>query len=220
MKKNGFATFTSISYGVGASIVLVGAMFKLNNWAGASTMLTTGLGIEAFLFLLSIFEPKAKEYDWSIVYPELNLNLENQEENSLETKNNYSSKKSNEDSLLVEKINDVFEKSNFDVVLIQNLSLGIKNLNDYTNKIANIADISISSKEYVSNLSEANKVLESMVSSQRKISESYGSFIYSLDSMKVIAEDSLLIKKEMVDLKKKIESLNSVYTNMLGSFKI
>ncbi|HEY9117013.1 MAG TPA: gliding motility protein GldL [Roseivirga sp.] len=49
-------------YGLGASVVIVGAMFKLEGWAGATPMLITGLSVEALIFAFSAFEPKATDY--------------------------------------------------------------------------------------------------------------------------------------------------------------
>ena len=49
-------------YGLGASVVIIGAMFKLNGWAGATLMLIIGLGTEALIFAFSAFEPKATDY--------------------------------------------------------------------------------------------------------------------------------------------------------------
>ena len=58
-------------YGWGAAIVILGALFKIENWAGSSIMLIAGLGIEAIIFFFSAFEKQAAEPDWSLVYPEL-----------------------------------------------------------------------------------------------------------------------------------------------------
>ena len=58
-------------YGWGAAIVIVGALFKIEHWEGASEMLIIGLGTEAFIFFMSAFEPPHKEPKWELVYPEL-----------------------------------------------------------------------------------------------------------------------------------------------------
>lgn len=58
-------------YGVGASVVIVGAMFKIMHWPGADLMIVVGMSTEAIIFFFSAFEPLHVEYDWSLVYPEL-----------------------------------------------------------------------------------------------------------------------------------------------------
>ena len=58
-------------YGIGAAIVILGALFKLMNWPGAGSMLTIGLSTEAIIFFFSAFEKPYEEPDWSLVYPQL-----------------------------------------------------------------------------------------------------------------------------------------------------
>ncbi|MDE5610726.1 MAG: gliding motility protein GldL, partial [Odoribacter sp.] len=55
----------------GASVVIVGALFKIMHFPGASIMLIAGMLVEAFIFFLSAFEPPMEHYDWSRVFPEL-----------------------------------------------------------------------------------------------------------------------------------------------------
>lgn len=66
-----YKNFMKYLYGWGASIVLTGALFKLQHWTGAGIMLTVGMLTEAIIFFFSAFEPIVEEVDWSIVYPEL-----------------------------------------------------------------------------------------------------------------------------------------------------
>lgn len=66
-----FKNLMKFIYGWGASVVLIGALFKLQHWPGAGIMLTVGLTTEAVIFFFSAFEPIVEEVDWSIVYPEL-----------------------------------------------------------------------------------------------------------------------------------------------------
>ena len=58
-------------YGWGAAVVILGALFKIENLPGASYMLMAGLGIESIIFFFSAFEKQHVEPDWSLVYPEL-----------------------------------------------------------------------------------------------------------------------------------------------------
>ena len=58
-------------YGWGASVVLLGALFKIQHWPGSGIMLTLGMSTEVLIFFLSAFEPLHEEVDWTLVYPEL-----------------------------------------------------------------------------------------------------------------------------------------------------
>jgi gliding motility-associated protein GldL len=66
-----FKRLMALAYGLGASVVIAGALFKLMHWPGAGTMLIAGMGTEAVIFIISAFEPLPKEYHWDTVFPEL-----------------------------------------------------------------------------------------------------------------------------------------------------
>lgn len=71
VKTKGFKYFKNLLIGVGAAIVLMGALFKLESWPFASEMLILGLSIEAVIFLfLGLIGPEP-DYYWSKLYPGL-----------------------------------------------------------------------------------------------------------------------------------------------------
>ncbi len=61
----------NIIYSVGASVVIIGALFKILHWPGASTVLMIGMFTEAFLFLIGTLEHPHPEYHWDNVFPQL-----------------------------------------------------------------------------------------------------------------------------------------------------
>lgn len=63
--------FMKYLYGWGASIVILGALFKILHLPGAGMMLMFGMGTETVIFFFSAFEPIHEELDWTLVYPEL-----------------------------------------------------------------------------------------------------------------------------------------------------
>src|SRR5512137_815960 len=71
VQSSGWKNFIAKLYGLGASVVIIGALFKIQHWPMAGTMLTIGLLTEAVIFFFSAFEPLHEEVDWSLVYPEL-----------------------------------------------------------------------------------------------------------------------------------------------------
>lgn len=70
-QSRGYKNFMKYVYGWGASVVLVGALFKIQHYPGASIMLVVGLLTEALIFFFSAFEPLAEELDWTLVFPQL-----------------------------------------------------------------------------------------------------------------------------------------------------
>ena len=71
VRSKGYKNFMAKLYGWGAAVVIIGALFKINHWPGGEILLIIGMGTETVIFFLSAFEPPHKEWDWSLVYPEL-----------------------------------------------------------------------------------------------------------------------------------------------------
>lgn len=71
VSSTGWKNFIAKLYGLGASVVIVGALFKIQHWPMAGLMLTVGLLTEAIIFFFSAFEPLREEVDWTLVFPEL-----------------------------------------------------------------------------------------------------------------------------------------------------
>ena len=67
----GYKTLMKYVYGYGASVVIVGALFKIQHWPGADIMLIAGLSTEAIIFGLSAMEPLHSEPNWAVYYPYL-----------------------------------------------------------------------------------------------------------------------------------------------------
>jgi len=132
-------------YGWGASLVLIGALFKLQHWNHSGIMLTIGLLTEAFIFFLSAFEPPLEQPDWAKVYPELQ-----------------------EDYELIEPLEDIQSsiKSSFDSMLSStNITPELlakigKSLVDLSNTASGISDIStatLATDVYIKNLNSASE---------------------------------------------------------------
>ncbi|MGI2298341.1 gliding motility protein GldL [Candidatus Cardinium hertigii] len=71
-----YKTIMLFVYNIGASVVILGAMFKLLNLPGGSLMLGIGLSTEALIFFLSAFEPKEKSISGSESHPNLPTDFE------------------------------------------------------------------------------------------------------------------------------------------------
>ena len=60
-----------VVYSIGASVVIVGALFKIMHWPGASIVLVSGMITEAFLFVIGALDKPHPEFNWSNVFPQL-----------------------------------------------------------------------------------------------------------------------------------------------------
>jgi hypothetical protein len=72
VKTKSFKYLKNLFIGLGAATVLMGALFKLESWEGASEMLIIGLTVEAFIFLLLGLLGPEPDYYWDKLYPGLN----------------------------------------------------------------------------------------------------------------------------------------------------
>ena len=64
-------SIVNIVYSVGASVVIIGALFKILHWPGASQVLMLGMFTEAFLFLIGTLDHPHPEFHWENVFPQL-----------------------------------------------------------------------------------------------------------------------------------------------------
>lgn len=208
-ESKGFKKVMSYIYGWGASIVIIGALFKIMHWPGANAMLIAGLGTEALIFFVSVFEPIHAEYDWSLVYPE----LAGMEPTEKKPKANTGTISQQLDKMLAE--------AKVGPELIGSLGNGLKSLSDNVKEMASIGNATVATNEYTANIGKASKAIESISSSSNEISNSMASFAGGLTNMvnnlSATANDSAEFKDNLGKLNKNLGSLNSVYGNMLSA---
>ncbi len=204
-----FKIIMSYIYGWGASVVIIGALFKIMHWPGANAMLIAGLGTEALIFFVSVFEPIHAEYDWSLVYPE----LAGMEPSEKKPKANTGSISQQLDKMLAE--------AKVGPELIGSLGNGLQSLSDNVKEMATLSNATVATNEYTANIGKASKAIESISSSSTEISSSMASFAGGLTNMvnnlSATANDSVEFKDNLGKLNKNLGSLNSVYGNMLSA---
>lgn len=111
----------NVAYGVGAAVVIIGAMFKFLNFPFANEMLFVGLAVEALVFFISAFELKKEdvEYHWDRIFPQLTKEGENK----------------------IERIEDWIEQADLDPMVIQRLTKSIERLEQNVNRMADMSDV-------------------------------------------------------------------------------
>ncbi len=228
-----YQTIMGYVYGWGASIVLVGALFKINHWPGATLMLIIGLLTEAFIFFTSAFEPPHKTWDWSVVYPEL-AGIE--EETAEESEKPMDLRKS-----ALERFDEMLANAEIAPDLFNKLGEGLRNLNNTTQKLMDVSDATAATNNYVANFEKASekvnefaskyaesaiklnssaenlsetyiKTTENVSSSGRKLAETYQMLVSSLnEGMTVQNAAGKKYAEELQNLNKNLSALNAVY---------
>ena len=166
VKSRIFKNFMAKLYGIGASVVIIGALFKINHYPGADYMLIAGLSTEAIIFFFSAFEPPHVEPDWSLVYPEL-AGMYHGVTDEL-TPGGQGSSSGNLDAML--------KDADIGPELIESLGTGLKSLSDNASKLKDVTDASIATTEFTEHVKGASKSVESLSNAVNKdvdVSETY-----------------------------------------------
>ncbi|MGC9470971.1 MAG: gliding motility protein GldL [Bacteroidales bacterium] len=216
-------------YGFGASIVIVGALFKIQHWPAAGTFLTLGLLTEATIFFFSAFEPLHEEVDWTLVYPE----LAGISEDEAEELRPASARRGGDGSSALEKFDALLEKAEITPDLFRKLGQGMENLSQTASKLGNIADASVVTNEFVGKVKNASESVEKLTGayqeSTEKLTESVGELTDSYrntatiiaqsgnsyeslsGSILSISEGSKSYNEQLEALNKNLSALNAVY---------
>lgn len=201
----------NMAYGLGASVVIIGALFKILHWEfGPLTgglLLAVGLITEALIFAISAFEPVDDEYDWSIVYPEL--------ANGQSRGNKNDAKQAKEaEGLLSRKLDELLKEANIDSQLFNSLGESIKSFEGAAKNIAPTTDAIQHTKKYSEELSHAAAQMESL-NSLYKVQLESASRQASINEE--VVQNAGALKDQMESLASNLSSLNGVYGGMLSA---
>jgi gliding motility-associated protein GldL len=202
-KKGGFAellfkTIMPKVYGIGAAVVIIGALFKILHLTGADEMLMIGLSVEAGIFFLSAFEPPHKETDWSKVYPELAEDYEGAPATPTVRKAGATG------GTEILALSDMLKKVNINENLLSDLGKGMTNLADSTRKMSNLTDAAVATNDYANNVKSASSQLANM-------NKSYDVAIKAVSSMADASKDAGEYHSQVQKVTKNLAALNSVY---------
>jgi gliding motility-associated protein GldL len=190
------------AYGIGASVVIIGALFKILHFKfGIITgglMLTIGMVAEAFVFAFSAFEPVDEEYDWTLAYPEL--------------KGGGAPK--DVEGLLAQKLNEILAEAQLDAELVGNLTTSIRNFQDASMNVAPVVESIAATNNYSEQLVMASNQMESLnnlYKIQVETSEK------QTEINEAILDNAAKLQEQMESLATNLSSLNGVYGGMLSA---
>ena len=214
VRSKAYKNFMAKLYGIGAAVVIFGALFKIMHWPGANLMLIAGMTTETLIFFLSAFEPLHKEWDWSLVYPELAGMIE---ETALLDENGNPIETPVSKDPLSAKLDKMLEDANISPELIDRLGQGMQNLADSANSMNNMASVTAATDKFVTNLDgvagQAGKLLESMQGAPEAISTL--SSIYRETAESLGGEVSYV--EEMKKMSASLSSINAMYEMQINN---
>ena len=167
VRSKGYKNFMTKLYGWGASLVILGALFKIQHYPGAGVMLMLGMCTEAIIFFFSAFEPLHIEYNWALVYPELALGEEEEAEPGKKGE-----KKKALSGTPTQQLDQMLTQAKIGPELIESLADGMRNLSDNAHKLAGAADATAATDGYVNNLKKASESVRNLTLQYDKTSKS------------------------------------------------
>jgi gliding motility-associated protein GldL len=198
----------NMAYGLGASVVIIGALFKILHWdfgpLTGGLLLAVGLITEALIFAISAFEPVEDEYDWSLVYPELAGGMSNGKNELQEAKE--------AEGILSRKLDELLKEANIDASLMESLGSSIRNFEGAAKGIAPTVDAMESTKKYSDEMTHAAAQMESL-NSLYKVQLESASRQASINEE--VVQNAGALKDQMESLASNLSSLNGVYGGML-----
>ena len=195
-------------YGIGAAIVIIGALLKIQHWdldlyffkIPGGTMLTIGLVVEAIVFGVSAFDTPEEDLDWSKVYPE--LGKDGQQENEGVA------------GLLSQKLDNLLTEAKIDSSLMENLGNSMKNFQGAAEGLSAASESISATNKYNEQVSMAAVQME-LLNDLYKVQLENSNKQSELNS--AVIENSERLKEQMESLTQNLSSLNEVYGGMLSA---
>ena len=193
-------------YGLGAAVVIVGALFKIMHWPFGNEMLIVGLLTEALVFVISAFESVEEDLDWSLVYPEL-AGGQGKAKGKKEQPQDA-------EGLLSKKLDEMLKGAKIDSELMSSLGDSIRSFEGAAKGMAPTAEAMNSTKKYSEEMSLAAAQMESLNSLYKVQVESSSR---QAEINEQVTANAGKLKEQMESLATNLSSLNGVYGGMLSA---
>jgi gliding motility-associated protein GldL len=196
-------------YGMGAAVVIIGALFKITHYSigflTGTVMLSIGLITEALVFAISAFDAPEDELDWARVYPELSEEGLFAEE---------SQKNIGADGMLSQKLDNLLQEAKIDVSLMESLGTSMQNFHSAAEGLSAASGSVASTNKYNEEVSKAALQMESLNSLYKAQVENSSK---QAELNNEVVENTEKLKEQMEALANNLASLNGVYGGMLSA---
>jgi len=199
-----YRNFMAKVYGLGASVVLIGALFKINHYPYADIMLIVGLGTEAIIFFFSAFEPPHVEPDWSLVYPEL-AGMYHGVRGGGELKDRKTA---------TQRLDDMLEKAKIDQKTIDKLGTGLEKLSENAANLSDLSSAAVATTTFTTNMKSATESAQSLALSYAKSAEIMDK---SVETFNQTANEGSSYYEQLRKISENLSSLNAMYELQLQS---
>ena len=198
-------------YGMGAAVVIIGALFKIQHFnlnvfglfeITGGLMLTIGLVVEAIVFAISAFDAPEDDLDWAKVYPELgDVSITSEKEEDTQ-------------GLLAQKLDTLLQEAKIDVSLMESLGTSMKNFQGAAEGLSAASESISSTNSYNEQMSLAATQMETLNNLYKvQVENANNQFVLN----ESVAENTEKLKEQMESLAHNLSSLNGVYGGMLSA---
>ena len=195
----------NMAYGLGAAVVIIGALMKIIHKdlgpLTGSMLLTIGLVTEALIFALSAFDTPEEELDWTLAYPELAGGKAKAK----------AKKQENPEGILTKQLDNLLKEAKIDGALVSSLGESIRNLNSTASEMGGSHG---ATQKYSEEMAKAAAQMESINSLYKAQLES-ASRHAEINQESI--ENATKLKEQMESLASNLSSLNGVYGGMLSA---
>lgn len=202
VKKKDNSRWLHVAISWGASIVIIGVLFKILYIGGAwaNYMIGIGLAVEAFLFFLMGFNPPPKEPAWERVYPELDESYAGELPQRAVAQPHQPA--------ATAALDKMFADANIEPATIESLGRGLRDFGDKVSAINQISDVSFAANEFTEKLKHATSKFDNLSIAFEKASA-------NLVAMANTNTDATGYHHQVQNLTSNLKSLNEMYEREL-----
>ncbi len=188
--------------GVGAGVVMMGALFKIQHWPGAGYMLTAGLTTEALIFTLQGILPPHKDYYWEKLYPDLDVSPE------VEAEKSGGVEEEQVKGSVTKQLDEMLEEANVETEAIQRLGKNLEKLDSNISQLSEMSDAANVTNEYTEKTKQAAQSLEEM-------KNAYAEATKNATELSSATSDTKEYHEQIQAISKNLSALNAMYESEL-----
>lgn len=196
----------NVIIGVGAAVVLIGALAKLQHWPWAGTALIIGMCTEAFIFTLLGVLPPHKDYYWERYYPGLDQNphVEAYRKGVRFQPTPIGGLGGGGNASATAALDKMLEEANLNPANLKKLNENFQRFGESVNQVKEITHVAAATNEYASKAKEAASALNQM-------KDTFMGATNTLSSFNNAAEETAKFHNQVTTLTKNLGSLNQIY---------
>lgn len=206
----GYKNLMKFVYGYGASVVILGALFKIMHWPYCDLMLIVGLSTEAVIFALSAMEPLHAEPNWAVYYPY--LLPENERPQTAEELEAFpkpmelggGSGGGSSATGITEKFDELLANAKIDQSLLDRLGSSMRDLSHNAEQLKSVSSAATATDSYVASLEAASSKVS-------LLSDAYERASVSIAGLTSSTAEGESFGEQMQKVSKNLAALNNVY---------